>query len=219
MSFGRISDVVPTGPNASRTMWEEGLDALDKGAPLATVLAIHDGVAKFMIAQGDAERARYTEWAAKFRADRAGELFQEVVVGTDSKSGRDIRSSDPSRGRMKIGGVQPTTAPGITAPGANGNLPNEQLRNRGVDMYQRTPGSKFAPGAKVPTGVDPKLSPVTYFQDLDERNELFGAGPSGTTGTLLAAAMTFGNLQDEMLKQVHVRGHWLPRRRRDALPA
>ena len=68
-------------------------------------------------------------------------------------------------------------------------------------MYQDKSRGPTAPGAKVPGGVYPKLSPVTYFQDLDERNELFGAGPSGTTGTLLAAAMTFGNLQDEMLKQ------------------
>jgi hypothetical protein len=49
--------------------------------------------------------------------------------------------------------------------------------------------------------VRTKFSAISYYRDLDTRRELFGAGPSGTTGTLLASAMTFGELRGEDLKQ------------------
>lgn len=182
MSFGRISDVAPTGPNANRQIWEESLDALDSGRSLPTILSIHDGVARLMIAPTDKEATRYAKWAAQFRANKAGEMFH-----------------DDWRGRQKKEVVTPTTTPGIVTPGNTGGIPEVQLRNRGVDMYNRT--AKYSMSDKTLPGASQKASAVTYYQDLDERNELFGAGPSGTTGTILAGAMTFGNLGGDDLKQ------------------
>jgi hypothetical protein len=43
----------------------------------------------------------------------------------------------------------------------------------------------------------PFASGNRYFADLDELNELFGAGPSGTTGTALTAAFTFGGFDPD----------------------
>lgn len=40
-----------------------------------------------------------------------------------------------------------------------------------------------------------------YYDDLDTRNLLFGAGISGTTGTLFQAAEAFGQLQTTELKK------------------
>lgn len=182
MSFGRISDVSPAGPNANRQIWEESLDALDAGKSLPTILSIHDGVARLMITPTDKENTRYSKWAAQFRANKEGEMFH-----------------DKWRGREKKENVTPTTMPGIVSPGNTGGLPDVQLRNRGVDMYNRT--AKYSMSAKTLPGASPKASAVTYYQDLDERNELFGAGPSGTTGTILAGAMTFGQLGGEDLRQ------------------
>ncbi len=135
-----------------------------------------------MIARSDKESPRYEKWAAQFRANKEGEMFH-----------------DAWRGREKKAVVTPTTTPGIVTPGNTGGIPEVQLRNRGVDMYDRT--AKYSMSAKTPAGASAKASAVTYYQDLDERNELFGAGPSGTTGTILAGAMTFGNLSGDDLKQ------------------
>jgi hypothetical protein len=201
MSFGRISDVVPTGPAAAQTMWDQSIAALERGDSLPTVLSIHDGAGKSLIAQGDPEKIEYDYWAQMFRASGHGEMFEEVNV---SKTDKPQMSSDPSRGRAKLPnpGNIATTTPGIAKPGITGNLPGAQLRNRGVDMYERTAETRNQPpNVKPAPGVLGSKSPNVYFQQLDERNELFGAGPSGTTGTLLAAALTFGNLKDEALKE------------------
>jgi hypothetical protein len=46
------------------------------------------------------------------------------------------------------------------------------------------------------------LEANAYYDDLDARNLLFGAGISGTTGSLLQAALAFGKLvPGEALKQ------------------
>ena len=37
--------------------------------------------------------------------------------------------------------------------------------------------------------------------DIQQRNLIFGAGPSGSTGTLLQAGKLFGNLDGELLQQ------------------
>lgn len=97
---------------------------------------------------------------------------------------------DPSvRGRVnKKGEIKPTTVAGIVDTSNTGKLsPVNQERKRGVDMFDR----------------DPTAKNTAYYKDLDERNLLFGAGPSGTTGTLLQAAFAFASISDnlELLKQ------------------
>jgi hypothetical protein len=66
----------------------------------------------------------------------------------------------------------------------------DQSRNRGVDMFVRDVHRKRHDEADA------------YYDDLDTRNLLFGAGISGTTGSLLQAGIAFGGLAPgEMLKQ------------------
>ncbi|WP_418317050.1 hypothetical protein [Piscinibacter sakaiensis] len=83
--------------------------------------------------------------------------------------------------------AQPTKVGGIT----NTRLGNVAIaRTRGVDSYQRDLHRTRQPQAD------------DYYDDLDARNLLFGAGISGTTGTLLAAAFAFaGVMRGEPLKE------------------
>lgn len=67
-------------------------------------------------------------------------------------------------------------------PEARGD--STQLRERGIDKWM--PTSTNAPQATI---------------DIQQRNLIFGAGPSGSTGTLLQAARLFGNLDGELLRQ------------------
>jgi hypothetical protein len=132
---------------------------------------------------GDSEKATYDHWASLFRAEQAGELFHA------GSRGRANAPTPPT----------PSTQAGIASVADGGGLPGVQLRKRGVDSYQRN--SFPTQSTKPPTTARPGFSGVEYYQDLDNRNELFGAGPSGTTGTLLASAMTFGKLDNEGARQ------------------
>ncbi|MCG8613540.1 MAG: hypothetical protein MI864_23760 [Pseudomonadales bacterium] len=85
--------------------------------------------------------------------------------------------------------AQETTTGGIV--GQSGVVSDvAQARVRGVDAFMRD----------VKRTSDPQAN--DYYDDLDTRNLLFGAGISGTTGTLLQAALAFGKLSSsEQLKQ------------------
>lgn len=184
MSFGRFSDTVPTGPKAAESIWLQALDTLDEGRPLASVLSIHDGVGK-MLAPGDGPKAAYDARLNQLRPALPGELFDPAARGRANNDKSTYSAS---------------TVAGI-APAAHADkFPALQARNRGVDMYTRT--VKYGAQAPIPATVSrPELSGVSYYRDLDARNELFGAGPSGTTGTLLAAGWAFGSLTDELQRQ------------------
>lgn len=89
---------------------------------------------------------------------------------------------------------------GIVPEGVGQRLPAVQPRNRGVDMFRRTV-PHYTPQTPIPSTARAEVSGVSYYRDLDTRNELFGAGPSGTTGTLIAAGIAFGRLSGESLRQ------------------
>ena len=94
------------------------------------------------------------------------------------------------RGRVNVPGAQPTNDGGIVTGGPGGVGTTHQPRNRGVDMFGRDHHRMREPEAD------------DYYDDLDRRNLLFGAGISGTTGTLLQSAFAFGGrLAGEQLKQ------------------
>lgn len=94
------------------------------------------------------------------------------------------------RGRRNVPGSVPTTSGGITTGAQTAVGATHQARNRGVDMFARDLARTREPAAD------------DYYDDLDRRNLLFGAGISGTTGTLLQSAFAFGgNLAGEHLKQ------------------
>jgi hypothetical protein len=108
---------------------------------------------------------------------------------------------DPSlRGRKDLGAVAATDAPGLIKGDmarihaddclarlglTMAAMRTEELRVRGVD--------KFTPELDT-------MAPE-FKQALETHHLLFGAGPSGTTGTLLASACTFGNLDRDALIQ------------------
>lgn len=95
------------------------------------------------------------------------------------------------RGRVPAGKAAPTTIGGIATSGQAGAVGSVgQARNRGVDGFKRDLQRTREPAAD------------DYYDDADTRNLLFGAGISGTTGTLLQSAFAFaGVLRGEMLKQ------------------
>ncbi|MBT8132471.1 MAG: hypothetical protein KJO35_09400 [Gammaproteobacteria bacterium] len=99
---------------------------------------------------------------------------------------------DPTRrGRVNAPVRAPVTTKGgiskLDTP-AGGTV--AQGRNRGVDMFSRDLHRTRDKDADA------------YYDDADARNLLFGAGISGTTGTLLQAGIAFGKLTAaEDLKQ------------------
>ncbi len=95
------------------------------------------------------------------------------------------------RGRANAGRPVATTSGGTAQGSDGGALPGTvQARNRGVDMFRRDP-------TRMRDGEGD-----AYYDDLDARNLLFGAGISGTTGSLLQAGFAFGKLGGgELLKQ------------------
>lgn len=172
--FGRISEAdVRTMSDVG--VWQAILTALTDGR-IDQKLAIHDAVGRKILPQygGDAQR-RYDALANK--TDPHGNKIREAWFDDPKK-----------RGRANVAGYAPTTTGG-TAP--NGvALPQTAIaRNRGVDMFRRDP-------ARSPDRLGD-----AYFEDLDARNLLFGASISGTTGTLLQAAVAFGKLSGDDLKQ------------------
>ena len=136
-------------------------------------LSIHDAFGrKILVALGGGPLSTYTYWGPILRQD-----------WFDNKA---------KRGRVDRRGATPTTAGGIVPMGPMTGAVGTtmQARNRGVDMFQRDAFRTPEPAANE------------YYDDLDTRNLLFGAGISGTTGTLLQSAFAFGGvLRGEMLKQ------------------
>jgi hypothetical protein len=173
--FGRISET-----NA-RTLGCEGVlrgiyIALEKGR-LDQQLSIHDGIGRKMLAEEMPEDeglclSRYKRWGGILRQD----WFDDSSF----------------RGRKSVATrTAPTTVGGIVRSHQAHKVGTVAIdRNRGVDMFERDPNRGPYPAADA------------YYDDLDTRNLLFGAGISGTTGTLLQAAFAFGGqLTGELLKQ------------------
>ncbi|EEY3145479.1 hypothetical protein DRF89_005287, partial [Escherichia coli] len=78
--------------------------------------------------------------------------------------------------------VTPTNEMGILQEKVKGIESLTQYHNRGIDMFVRDLNRKRNPSADL------------YYDDLDTHNLVFGAGISGTTGTLLQAAYAFGGI-------------------------
>ena len=176
VSFGRFNCSKPS----TEEVWLQGLRTLESGEPIPSVLSIHDGVAAKLLPEGSSLYLRYQQRKAQLRPQRMGEIMNETS----------------GRGRSRNSGrVAPTPVPGILQEGDQLDVGSLQSRCRGVDSYHRTLFPSMQDS--VPDTARPGMSGVEYFRDLDTRNELFGAGPSGTTGTLLAASWAFSGLAGE----------------------
>lgn len=183
-SFGRFSDTLPTGTTSevAHKMWIQALDTLDAGTSFASVMSIQDAAGK-LLTKADKQWATYDRWMTRLRPAGKGELFNPDM-----------------RGRKGIRGVAPSRIVGIVHEDERLPLPDVQLHNRAVDRNVRTM-RHFSPSERIPDDMRAEHSGLVYYRDLDTRNELFGAGPSGTTGTLIAAAKAFAGLDGELVLQ------------------
>ncbi len=188
------SAAFPTVLRSAEHAWDQLLTVLEQGEPLSTVLNIHDGVGRaFFNSNVDRASGRYStyqKWLRKVRASEEGELFHEPRAKEFPYRGREQRP-DEERTASRLPGNLESLPRGYEdiLPGGFRKL---EWRYRGVDQYKRvTP--RADPEGYQPTAASGNL----YFEELDRQNELFGAGPSGTTGTLLAAAFAFGGFDPD----------------------
>ncbi len=148
------------------------VDILSTGR-LEQKLAVHDAVGRKVLPKiGGTATTPYEHWGPMLR----GDWF-------DDKD---------RRGRANAPGRAAATNVAGTVPGSDSSKVGtiDQSRNRGVDMFVRDVNRKRHDEADA------------YYDDLDVRNLLFGAGISGTTGSLIQAAFAFGGLgAGELLKQ------------------
>lgn len=202
-SFGRFVDT--DAPFDKREILKESIQAMiNPATTLETLVNIHDGVGRSMIDPTDSHLYnKYMTWNKGIRPDNEGELIHR-----DWRGQKKIKTPDPI---TKYPNIPPSTLPGnvpsILKSGFSlvrfnqrlSRFPKLQSRHRGTDLYNR-----IAP-KPVPKGIiiRPEVSGNIYWNQLDLRNELFGASPSGTTGTALAAAFTFGdfNQHGELFKE------------------
>jgi hypothetical protein len=155
-----------------KAVFAQIVDLLSDGN-LQQVLAVHDAVGRKILGKLTGGPVEiYERWGPLLR----GDWF-------DDKDRRGRVNAPGRAGATTIAGTLGSTSTGV--------LPDvDQSRNRGVDMFVRDVHRKQHPEANA------------YYDDLDARNLLFGAGISGTTGSLLQAALAFGKLAPgEALKQ------------------
>lgn len=171
--FGRLGQPSDK-PSDNDRLFTTCLDTLSNGA-LPSVLAIHDFMGRVVFAKlkgSEGQLAVFNSTGAQVRPAR---LFGDPKVDSPQQI-------EQLRGRTARPDAQgPTTAKGLLPPSDGDTY---QRRERGADKW-------------MPTTSNVPHSTI----DIQQRNLVFGAGPSGSTGTLLQAGKLFGNLDDEGLKQ------------------
>ncbi|HAM3240422.1 TPA: hypothetical protein IBI57_004980, partial [Escherichia coli] len=170
--YGRISRGNKDSFSAAK-IWDDIIYLLDYGF-LEQQLAIHDAVGRKIIEPTDIETKKYNC------------LTSVREAWFDDREQRGRIESSPFRKKN----VTPTNEMGILQEKVKGIESLTQYHNRGIDMFVRDLNRKRNPSADL------------YYDDLDTHNLVFGAGISGTTGTLLQAAYAFGGIVNgELLKQ------------------
>lgn len=135
-------------------------------------LAIHDAIGRKILPKYPGRES--------VEYNRVGPLVRQDWFDDAKRRGRANASSR----------ARPTTLGGTATPGTQGLDGTAQARIRGVDSFVRDMHRTSDVQANA------------YYDDVDIRNLLFGAGISGTTGTLLQAAAAFGKISTgEELKQ------------------
>lgn len=184
--FGLISSMPPQNmPENLR--WQFMMNQLKPGnQDVAKTLAIHDAVGRKMLDDPHFWVATSADIKWEFMATK-------IRYGQRKQAVRQAWYDGPTRGRTKVRGVKATSVASVLpANGMNGALPGAKMakRKRGIDQNLRDPArTRSTEGDQ-------------YYDEVDRLNLLFGAGISGSTGTLLAAAAAFGNLtRHERMKQ------------------
>lgn len=190
--FGRLGT---TAPKSARAVYEAAMEVLraPNSSPLPATMAVHDAIGIKVIGGERLERGdRGLQWPEGVTWREHWDELRPANIFGDDVRGR-LDREDPKRlDKIKVPAVQ---TPGTVPTGVTHNLGTvDQSRKRGVDKFERDLPKTQKPGQP--------LAVPAYYSDLDDRNLLFGAGPSGTTGTLLATGLTFGlDGQPELLKQ------------------
>lgn len=143
-----------------------------KTGELAQILAIHDAIGrKILPAYEVSEKTKYHSIAELVRQD----WFDHPQLRGRVRK-KDLALPCETLGLLPFGSVIAQSL-------------KIQTRQRAVDMFERDDKRISHPEAN------------NYYDDLDTRNLLFGAGISGTTGTLLQSAEAFGKLDTLELKK------------------
>ncbi len=165
-------------PASGSEAWEDAFRQL-QGTDIPKIIGIQTALANVLTRDlkfSDAQEKIYKDTANKV-APSQGYLYSWF----DEKQGTPL--DGVRRGREKTGGATPTTAPGLTNPGLVAGGDGE-ARKRGIDEWQ------------------PNKTASPFLKGIDDRNMVFGAGRSGTTGELLKSYRTFGSTAvDETFKQ------------------
>jgi hypothetical protein len=173
--FGRLGqpEDKPTGDGE---LYQLCLKTLTQGE-LPSILAIHDFMGRVVFKKLGGNVGQ------KALFDQTGNAVRPAYVfGSPLDSSTKV---EELRGRTaRPGSPQPTTAPGLLSEEESREIKPYQKRERGSDKWMATT-------EKVPQSTI----------DINQRNLIFGAGPSGSTGTLLQAGKLFGNLDGDLLRQ------------------
>jgi hypothetical protein len=173
--FGRLGQPEDK-PKVNGELYRRCLTALTQGE-LPTVLAIHDFMGRVVFKKlggTDGQKALFDQTGNAVRPAYVFGGTQDSPTKIEELRGRTARPGNP----------QPTTAPGLLSEEEGHGLKPYQKRERGSDKWMAT-------NEKVPQSTI----------DIKQRNLIFGAGPSGSTGTLLQAGKLFGNLDGDLLRQ------------------
>lgn len=183
--FGRLGQKKEGENLTDENLYQKCLDILQcpKNYELSSVLAVQDFMGRVVFAKlkGTPEQEKtFKEYGEKVRP---ASIFGS---NTDSEAHKEML-----RGRIRQPGkAQATNVPGIYPQTTQ---PYEYAKNEYV-LQQRARGIDI-------WGMKPEQLTAANIEIM-QHNLVFGAGPSGSTGTLLQAAHLFGGkLTEEQLKQ------------------
>lgn len=173
--FGRLGQPEDK-PKGDGELYRRCVTALTQGE-LSSILAIHDFMGRVVFKKLGGTAGQEAVFDQTGNAVRPAYVFggpKDSPSKIEELRGRTARPGNPP----------PTTAPGLLSEEEGKGITPYQERERGSDKWMATT-------EKVPQSA----------VDIQQRNLIFGAGPSGSTGTLLQAGKLFGNLDGDLLRQ------------------
>lgn len=200
-SFGRLYDQDISNPVVIWNELQECLRSSNK-ARVETLVAIHDAIGFKIIVhykdyssqKNDPTYLTYMSWKNKMYLSGEGQLFNRDggSNGVGWYGRKEKKFSTPN-------GYPPATTLAGNLKYPVPGFPSVQSRTRATDWFERVDINPAPTGIKI----RPEASGNVYYNQLDLRNELYGAGPSGTVCGALSAAFTFGNFnpQSELFKE------------------
>ncbi len=182
--FGRLGQPEDK-PALDSALYTTFVKTLTTGS-LPSVLALHDFMGRVIFAKLKGTDSQVATFNLVGNQVRPAYMFGTAPKESDSPEQKKKLADEAERLRGRTtrpNAPGPTKAPGLL-PGGDPSRDTYQERERGVDRWMPT-------SANIPQST----------LDIQQRNLIFGAGPSGSTGTLLQAAQLFGNLDTQLLQQ------------------